>query len=184
VQHWTLPKAGAETCFAAMKVYTQGQLTDAGGDLYIATDGNYVAKMSLFFVGTGLDVLGGTTESALLDEGRSDITLTMSDVNKPITIQVPEEALKASALPADIPVPPDAEGATQTFGMITFSSPSTAQEISDFYQAEMPNYGWSAGDVQVFGGAYQLAFTKESRKASFLISTDQSGKTQVLITVQ
>ena len=184
VQHWTLPKAGAEKCFAAIKVYEKGELTDAGGDLYIVIDGNYIAKMDLFFVGKGLNILGGTAESALLDEGRSDINYTMSDVNQPITIEVPEAALQASALPEDIPIPPDAEGASQTFGMITFSSPSTPKQISDFYQAEMPNYGWTAGDVQEFSGMYTLGFTKESRTASFLISTDQSGKTTVLITVQ
>jgi hypothetical protein len=184
VQHWSLPESGAKQCFQSIKVYDQGEITAAGGDLYLAVDGNYVAKMDLYFEGTGLSMFGGTTEGAIIDEGRSDISYTMSDVNQPFTIEVPEAALQASALPEDIPLPPDAEAASQMFGMISFSSSSTPQQISEFYQAEMPGYGWTAGEVQEFGGVYTLAFTKEGKKASFMISADQSGKTQVLITVQ
>jgi hypothetical protein len=183
VQHWTLPETATDECFAALELQEAGEITAAGGDLYIAIDGNYVAKMDIYFEGTGLYLFGTEAATASLD-GRTDVSYSMSDVNQPITIEVPEAALEASALPKDIPLPPDAEGASQMFGMISFTSASTPAEISEFYTAEMPGLGWSAGDVSEFSGIYTLSFSKEAKKASIMISADQSGKTTVLVTVQ
>ena len=183
VQHWTLPETATDECFAALELQEAGEITAAGGDLYIAIDGNYVAKMDIYFEGTGLYLFGTEAATTSLD-GRTDISYTMSDVNQPITIEVPEAALAASALPEDIPLPPNAEGASQMFGMLSFSSASTPAEISAFYTDEMPGNGWTAGDVSEFGGIYTLDFSKEGKKASFMISADQNGKTTVLVTVQ
>lgn len=183
VQHWTLPETATDECFAALELQEAGEITAAGGDLYIAIDGSYVAKMDIYFEGTGLYLFGTEAATASLD-GRTDVSYSMSDVNQPITIEVPEAALEASALPEDIPLPPDAEGASQMFGMISFTSASTPTEISEFYKTEMPSHGWTPGDVSEFSGIFTLDFSKEGKKANFMISADQNGKTTVLVTVQ
>lgn len=114
-----------------------------------------------------------------------EITYTMSDVNEPFTIEVPEEALKGSQLPEDIPTPADAEGVSQVFGMITFTSATPPGELSDFYKTEMPKNGWTLSNEGSFGGVFSLEFTKGGRTASLMISADAApGKTSVLITVQ
>jgi len=184
VQHWSLPKAAGQECFASL-FYEKGEFTDAGGDLYVAIDGKYVAKMELFWEGEGLSMWGGTSEDAFIDKGRSEISYAMSDVNEPFTIEVPEEALKAPLMPEDIPYPPGAEQVSQAFGLITLMAPGTAQEVADYYAAEMPGYGWTAGEVQEFGGMFSLDFSSKGRTANFVITADPaSGKTQVVITVQ
>jgi hypothetical protein len=184
-EHWTLPNTGIDKCFASLKIYDEGELTGAGGDVYIAVDGKYVVKTVMYSEGKGLSVFGGETEDSIVDEGRMEITYTMSDVNEPFTIEVPEEALKGSQLPEDIPTPVGAQGVSQMFGMISFTSDMTAQEVADFYKAEMPNSGWSLTKDESFGDFYSLEFTKGGRTASFMITTDAtSGKTSALITVQ
>ncbi len=181
VQHWTMPEAKASECFSSLELGETGELTAAGGDLYVAVDGKYVAKMALYLEGSGLPQFTGSDE--VLDSGRMDVTFTMSDVNQPITITVPEAALKASAIPADIPIPPDAVGASQSFGMVTFTSPSSVQVIQDFYAAEMPKYGWTVGDIAELATSSMFTCTKSGKEAAFMISQDPSGTSSVIIAV-
>jgi hypothetical protein len=184
VQHFTTSKQQIESCAPLNLFGDTGILTDAGGDVYIATDENYVAQMDLFYEGTGLDLnLGGTDEA--VDQGRMDFHFEMTDVNQPISIQVPEEAIQAGSLPEDIPVPADAEEVSNMFGMITFQSASSPQDIANYYKAEMPKNGWTQGSDENLGGVFMLEFTKDTRTASFMISTDtNTNKTSVVITVQ
>ena len=93
VQHWTMPSTRADQCFSSLELGETGELTAAGGDLYVAIDAKYVVKMALFLEGAGLPQLTGS--DAQLDAGRMDVTFAMSDVNRPITIQVPQAALAA-----------------------------------------------------------------------------------------
>jgi hypothetical protein len=183
VQHWTLTKDRADKCTLGASIFGQGELTNAGGDLYVAIDGNYLAKMDLFYEGKNLGLFG-TSDQAAVEEGRIDTNYTTSDVNQPFTIVVPDEALKSGALPEDIPMPADAEGASQVFGMINFKSPSTPKQIDDFYIVEMPNNGWTETNAGEFGGVYTREYTKGGRTASFMITADStSGKTSVVITI-
>lgn len=114
-----------------------------------------------------------------------DISFTITDVNQKFTIDIPAEAKQSSTLPEDLPIPADAEGVSQMFGMIVFSSVSTPQQLNDFYKTEMPKNGWTEESSAEFSGTFTIEFSKEARTASFMISPDTStGKTQVLITIK
>jgi hypothetical protein len=184
VSHYTTTKADMLKCAPLSLFGGAGEITDAGGDIYVAVQDNYVAQMDFFYEGTDLSLgIGGTDES--VQQGRLEIHYSMTDVNQPFTIQIPEAALNAGNLPEDIPVPPDAEEVSNMFGMITFNSASTPQDISDFYKAEMPNNGWTQNSAEEMGGMFLLEYAKDARTASFMISTDSdTGKTSVVITVQ
>lgn len=185
VEHWTLNKAGMDSCAGAGPILGMDKVTNGGGDLYIAVDGRYIAKLQLFYEGTGITMLSGTTEQAPVDEGRMDISFTITDVNQKFTIDIPAEAKQSSTLPEDLPIPADAEGVSQMFGMIVFSSVSTPQQLNDFYKTEMPKNGWTEESSAEFSGTFTIEFSKEARTASFMISPDTStGKTQVLITIK
>ncbi len=159
------------------------EIEKATGNIYIAEEGEYLVHMDVTMSGKKLGLPTGA-EGQALQEGSMTIKTDLSDINQPITIQVPEEALQGSGVPEDIPAPDDAEELSNFMGMITFKSPSTPQQIADFYKAEMPNNGWTQSKADEFGGMYTLEYTKEGRTASFIISTDSStGKTSVLITV-
>lgn len=184
VHHWTLSKTDAETCMTAEQLAESGELTDLSGNLYVAVDGNYPVAMDLVFEGKNLDV-GMDVGEGPVDEGRMEFTFEMIDVNEPFVIEVPEEALASGAVPEDIPIPDDAEEVSHTLGLITFMSPSSPEEVADFYKAEMPQNGWTEVSADEFSGTHMLEYSKDNRKASVMINTDSdSGKTSVLITVE
>jgi hypothetical protein len=183
VQHWTINKEDMESCMPPEELTGLGELADAGGDLYVAEDENFIVQMDLFYEGDDLDLNVGETEEGAKVQ-RVEIHYTMTDVNEPFVIEIPEEALASGALPEDIPVPEDAQELTSMFGMITFTSPTGIQEITEFYKTEMPGNGWSENSVNEVSGMYMLEYAKDSRTASFMISTGDSGETSVVITVQ
>ena len=155
----------------------------AQGDVWIAVDGNYVVKMDVTMFGKELSVPAETGDVAA--DGSMRMVMDVTDVNKSITIQVPQEALDANKPPEDIPVVDDAADATNMFGMITYTSAKTPQEIHDFYKAEMPKNGWTEASDNSFGDMYMLEYTKDGSTANVTITADAaSGKTSVMITVQ
>ncbi len=182
-QHWSFGKQDMEDCMPPEELFGIGELTDASGDLYVAEEDNYVVQMDIFYEGENLDMELGESDSEA-NVQRVEIHYEVTDVNEPFTIQVPEEALASSATPEDIPLPEDAEDVNYMFGMITFTSASTLEDVADFYKAEMPENGWSEVSAEEMPGMYLLEYTKQGRTASFIISPDESDKTSVLITVQ
>jgi hypothetical protein len=182
-QHWTLSYADLEACATATELTGLGELTDAGGDIYLALDGGYVTQMDIYYVGENLALELGETEEGQVIQ-RVDFHYTVTDANEPFTIELPEEAQASSALPEDIPVPDDAEQLNNMFGMILFASASTPSEVSEFYKTAMPDYGWTEASSSEMAGMYMLEFTKEDKTASLIINTDDEGKTSVMITIQ
>lgn len=183
VHHWTMDRNAMEKCMSAEAMSTLGSVTDAGGDLYIAVDQNYVAKLSLFFVGTDLKVTLQSSEESL-DEGRLEFSFEMTDVNQPFALEIPPEALASGAMPEDVPIPDDAEEVNQVMGMITFKSARSPQEVADFYKAEMPKKGWTEASATEIESMYMLEYSQDGRTANLMISTEEeSGKTSVIITI-
>lgn len=184
VHHWTASKEDMEACMTAAQMADIGEITAASGDLYVAVEGNYVVHMSLVFEGNDLAAgMGGTDE--VLEQGRMEITFDMTDVNQPFIIELPEEAVASGSLPDDIPVPEDAQEVANAFGMITFTSPSTPAEVSEFYKTAMPQNGWTEVSVDEMSGLIMMEYSKDGRTASLMINTDEdTGMTSVLITVQ
>jgi hypothetical protein len=184
VHHWTASKEDMEACMTAAQMADMGEITAASGDLYVAVEGNYVVHMSLVFEGNDLAAgMGGADE--VLEQGRMEITFDMTDVNQPFIIELPEEAVASGSLPDDIPVPEDAQEVANAFGMITFTSPSTPAEVSEFYKTAMPQNGWTEVSVDEVSGLIMMEYSKDGRTASLMINTDEdTGMTSVLITVQ
>jgi hypothetical protein len=184
VHHWTLNQADLAECMTAEQQAQMGEISDASGNLYVAVEGNYISHLDLVFEGHGLAMGVGSAEDRV-EEGRVEFTFEMTDIDQPFTIQVPEEALASNAMPEDIPIPDDAEQLNNMFGMITFLSASTPQQVADHYKAEMSEYGWTQVSADEFGGTFMLEYAKGTRSASLIISTDQdTNKTSVLITVE
>ena len=178
-KHYSFDETGLDaTEMAGSKV------DQAKGDVWIAVDGNYVVKMDATMIGTEMGVPAATGNETLAD-GSMHMVMNVTDVNTPITIEVPSEALESGQPPEDIPIADDATGLTNMLGMITYNTAKTAQEIHDFYKAEMPNNGWTEESDDAFGDIFMMQYTKDGSTASVTITTDsQTGKTSVLITVQ
>jgi hypothetical protein len=182
VQHWSFTKEDYDKCALTAGLLGIGELTDAGGDLYVAEDDNYVALMDLFYEGENLDLGLGQADEGVTAH-RMEIHYEMSDVNEPFTIEAPAEALESSALPEDIPVPDGTTGVNNMFGMINYTSDMSPDELYQFYQDEMPSNGWTEESAEAMAGLWMLEYSKDGKTASIMISEDDSGEASVLITV-
>jgi hypothetical protein len=160
-----------------------GDLTDAGGEMLVAVDGQYVALMDFFFAGSNLDLGISATEQPV-GEGRLDFSYKLMDVNQPFSIDLPPGAQAAASGPEDIPIPENAEGVTNMGGLITFTSPDTPAQLADYYKTQMPGYGWTEASADNLGAMTMLEFTKEGKTASIMLQPDDSGATSALITVE
>jgi hypothetical protein len=181
VKHYTFD----ETSFPAEEMEDEVEFEEANGNIYIAVDGSYLVHMDMTMTGTNFEVPTGE-EGEALENGTMELVMDLTDINEPITIVVPEEALESGQPPEDIPVPDDAEElqVIDIMGMITFFSPSTTEVIADFYSTEMPNNGWTEGSSEEMGGMYMQEYSKEGKTASLIIMTDdESGRTNVLISI-
>jgi hypothetical protein len=185
VHHWSFTLEDMEGCLTPEEMEEIGVLSDAGGELYVAVDGNYVVRMEFFFEGEQLDAsVGG--EDQLLDEGRIEMTYDVSDVNADITIELPPEALEGATVPEDVPVMADAEEVASFMGMITYNSPSDTAIVAEFYEEALPANGWTGGEMEELSGMYMFNdYTKDGRTLSITIMFDEdAGVTQVLLTIQ
>lgn len=175
-----------ETSFSPDDMPEGMDVEEASGNIYIAQDGNYVVHMDVTMSGANIELPTGEA-GQVLQAGTMEVIVDLTDINEPITIQVPEEAQASGQPPDDIPLPDNAEDVQvlDFMGMITFYTESTSQEVAEFYQAEMPNYGWSEETVEQMGDTFSLEFVKSIQTAAFLISLDtETNQTSVLITVE
>lgn len=87
--------------------------------------------------------------------------------------------------PDDIPLMPDATNVTAVGPLITYTSPSTADVIADFYRTQMPDNGWvSAASEIVTEEDITLQFNKEGQTvfaAIRIFVNPDDGPTDVLI---
>jgi len=182
VKHYTFD----EKSFALGELPAGMEIDKASGNVYIAEEGNYVVHMDMTMSGANVKVPTSET-GEVLQNGSMDITMDLTDINQPITIEVPPEALESGKPPEDIPVPENAEDlqVLAMMGMLTFQSVSTPEELADYYKAEMPNNGWTEVTVDTMAGMVSLVYSKGDRTATFLITADSdTGKTSVMVTVE
>ena len=182
VRHWAFTKEDFDECMLLEDLTGIGELTDAGGDLYVAEDGSYVVLMEMFYEGEDLDLDLGE-EGEEVKAQRMEIRYETSDVNEPFTIEVPPEALASGALPEDIPFPEDAADVNNMFGMITFTSEMGAEAVFAFYQEEMPKNGWTEVSAEASPGLWMMEYTQDGRTASIMISEDDSGNASAMLTI-
>ena len=95
----------------------------------------------------------------------------------------PDEPFTAG--PDDIPLMPDATNVTAVGPLITYTSPSTADVIADFYRTQMLDNGWkSAASEIVTEEDILLQFNKEGQVAFAgirIFFNSDDGPTEVLI---
>jgi hypothetical protein len=182
VRHWAFTKEDFDECMLLEDLESMGELTDAGGDLYVAEDGNYVVLMEMFYEGEDLDLDLGE-EGDEVKAQRMEIHYETSDVNEPFTIEAPAEALESGALPEDLPMPDDAADVNNMFGMITFTSELGPEAVFAFYQEEMSNNGWTEESAEASPGFWMMEYSKDGRSASLMITEDDSGNASVMVTI-
>ena len=145
-----------------------GAIATAKGDVWVSPEFNVVVKYAVHYEGKNLAIGGG-------DEGVLDLAFDLTDINKPITIQAP--AGVKPAMPEDIPVMDGATELTAVSGVVSYQTTKSVEEVTAFYEAQMPAQGWAKGEGGIPG---MLSFTKGGRTAQIIIQ-GEAGKTTVTI---
>ncbi len=153
---------------------------NATGEAYIAVDGGYVVKMTI-----NGDVSYSADKNQMFDEGTIKLVFDLSDINKPITVEPPAEAKAQAGGRADIPKTPDAKIELSTGEMMSYRTASSVKDAANFYETEMPNNGWTAGENNkdlIMDESAILSYTKAGETANVIVGKDDKG-TSVMISI-
>lgn len=159
-----------------------GEINRASGEICIAVEGDYIVNFSL-----SADVTSVEEENPMFDKGSLNMTYKVFDVNQPIVIEPPAEALAQRGAREDIPMTADAKIDFSMPGMVSYKTVLSIEEVTKFYETEMPKEGW---ELQKDGKTtledmVSLTFIKGKDKAFVMISKEEEGKvTSVMVTVQ
>jgi hypothetical protein len=156
---------------------TQGEVTRAKGEAYVAVDGGYVVRFNV-----DADVRY-TDPDQVFQEGTIAMAFDVFDINQPITIEPPAEAKAQPAGREDIPMLSDAQVEYSSAGTISYRTDSSVEDAAKFYKDEMPKNGWKAKEENaILPESAVLNYTKGNETATLFVGTDENG-TSVLITV-
>jgi hypothetical protein len=151
----------------------QEDRTQSTGEVWVASEGGYVVQYVLSttakadFFGEGI-------------EGTLSFDYELTDVNKPIEINIPAECPPGFV---DAPQLPDASNVASNLGVLTYDSATSVQDAAAFYQQKLPDEGWqAAGEPSITDESALLAFERDSQSLTVSISSE-NGITTILIAV-
>ncbi|PWH13613.1 MAG: hypothetical protein DDG58_13750 [Ardenticatenia bacterium] len=158
-----------------------GQISRASGEVCLAAEGGYIVNFSL-----SADVASPDEENPVFDKASVKMSYKVFDVNQPIVIEPPAEALAQSGAREDIPMTEDAKIEFSMPGMVSYTTALSIDAVTKFYETEMPKQGWKLaedGKIQVEDWV-ALTFTKGKDEASVMISKEEGKGTSVMVTIQ
>jgi hypothetical protein len=118
--------------------------TKTRGDIWIAKKGKYAVKMEIYVETTFKSKVDDSTIS-IKGVTRNEVT----EVNKKIVIEAPEDAPKANEVnmpgfaPGEFPVPDKTIVASMLEGMATLTSELSVEEVTAFFDKELADLGWT-----------------------------------------
>jgi hypothetical protein len=141
---------------------------DSTGEMWVASDGGYLVRYLVSTVGNA-DYFGEGVEGTVT----WDYELT--DVNAPAAILLPDACAGASL---EMPTPPDATEVVRTATTLSFTTASSVDDVSAFYEPELAALGWQpVSDAVVFEGGTSQDFTRDDDRLSLLVTKGDSGTT-------
>lgn len=149
-------------------------LSNATVDFWVSPEG-YLVKYLMQAEGSGQAIFG-SSESAV---GTVTMEYNLLSVNQPIDITAPENC---GGAPEDVPLLTDATDVSSFGDLISYTSTTSLEDATEFYNTEMAANGWAAqpGGVGAPGFA-QLTFTKDDRTASITITFDESANMSTIL---
>ena len=146
-------------------------VTQSTGAFWIAADGGYLVKYSLVTKGNA-DYFGNEAEGAIT----WDYTLT--DVNQPIAIPLPEDCPSGMVDTSSLP---NATDMVKLPGILRYNTITNLADVAAFYQKELLDQGWQLPTAPTIDkDSASLNFTKGDQQLTVTI-TAGDGKTKVRI---
>lgn len=158
----------------------------ARGDVWIAKDGDYITRYRFL-----LEVKNSEVPDTFsgLTNGTAEVRYDLTDVNKPLRIELPEAARAGVSLPGfedqAFPIPPEATTQMAGSGMLMLVSPWSPAEVAAFYEEALSGLGWIKNEQgsMSFEDMQLLTFTRDNLTLSISIFVD-SGTNQTSIAVR
>jgi hypothetical protein len=179
-----------DAALASWLALTTNPTAEVDGDVWIAADGGYITRYVL-----ALKVSGGGGSALAPDLANGTVTMSyeLSDVNQPITIELPEElsggvSMKGFEGESPFPLP---EG-----GTVMMSSPDVTmlqttlspEDAAAFYENALADLGWTKNeeDSMSVGGLVSLAFEKGGNRLTLIMTSEGAGPglTQIMAGVE
>lgn len=149
-------------------------LNDYTLDIWVAVDGGYPVRQTLVAQGSLMGYTNGT--------GNLEWTYDVLDINGPVDIQAPANCEAPAG--SDFPQMPDAVDVTSFGEILTYTTPSSAADVSVFYQAQLPPLGWVAGEITDAAGMLTQVYTRGDEIVTLTIVGVEGSPTNVLATFE
>ena len=163
-------------------------------EAWLAVEGGYLVKVEATMQSsTGASVQ--PPEGSAIETGytRMIVSYSMSDINAPFSITVPEEAIQANVIDlsegifgswsrTDVPLPEDAVVSSSSVGMLQAETTMPIPDATAWMKNALLANGWTLGEELSSPDSYYGTFQKEAETISLIISLEGS-KTSIFITV-
>jgi hypothetical protein len=151
----------------------QEEITQSTGELWVASDGEYIVKYVLTSIGNA-DFFGEGVEGTL------SFDYELSDINLPIEIILPEDCPPGLV---NTPMLQDASNVENFPGLQTYDSSASIADAAAFYEAQLPPLGWTAqGDPLISDTTAVLLYTKgEQAMVINIEAADQASQVTIFV---
>ena len=140
----------------------QDGLTESTGELWVASEGDYLVKYVLT-TKADADYFGEGMEGSLTWDYQ------LSDINAPLAIVLPDDCPPGLV---DAPLLPDASNIINSGGMLAYDTSSTLADATAFYQEQIPALGWIPKEESAITEAESfLNYAKDAETMTVIIST-------------
>jgi hypothetical protein len=154
------------------------ELSESIGEIWVASDGGYILKYTLTTTG-GADAFGEGIE------GEMTWDYELTDVNQPLTLDIPEACLK---LMINVPRLPDASNVSNRPEHLSYNTASSLAEATAFYQDQLPALGWAATvvstDANLTGEQPTVSYLEYTQGDQILSITMASGDDGTQVDIQ
>jgi len=149
-------------------VFDFSGLTEGSAEVWVSTEYGVAVR-------TILDITGEDENGPATLQIESNLT----DINQPIAIQAPE-GVEKPGLPKDIPLMEGATDINAMSGFVIFTVARSVEDVVTFYESALQDEGWKIENVEASG---MLGATKDTRTVSIMVSDQDDGSSQVMISI-
>jgi hypothetical protein len=148
-------------------------LTESSGELWVATEGGYIAKYLLSTKGNA-DYFGERIEGTLT------LDYELTDINQPVTIVQSEDCPPGMV---NAPLLPDASDVVQVPGLLAYTTATNLADATSFYEEQIPGPGWEPDGQPGVDETTTILNYKQGERRMTVVLTVEGDKTTVNIVV-
>ncbi len=153
-------------------------IESGSADIWIASEDDFAGLL----VGMSFEVVGKLeldSETGEKVDGTMTVNMNLTDINEPLTIEVPEEAT-ASGVPEDVPAYPNADEVNALGGIIAMTTTDDVDAVNEFYNGALEEAGWTKTEESILGTNWE----KDDRSLSLMVThDDEENITNILIMI-